>query len=92
MNIQLWPKFSENYRPFRPESGIFIGHSGLLFRSESAIFNSYWPMVDGRRQSETLFPNKLKEAKITPIYKKGDKLETCNNRPIPILPTLSKNI
>ena len=25
MNIQLLPKFSENYRPFRPESGIFIG-------------------------------------------------------------------
>ena len=54
MNIQLWPKFSENYRPFRPESGIFIGHSGLLFRLESAIFNSYRPMADGLRQSETL--------------------------------------
>ena len=54
MNIQMWPKFSENYRPFRPESGIFIGHSGLLFRQESAIFNSYLPMADGRRQSETL--------------------------------------
>ena len=46
MNIQLWSKFSKNYRPFRPGSGIFIGHSGLLFRSESAIFNSYRPMAD----------------------------------------------
>ena len=61
MNIQLWLKFSENYRPFRPESGISIGHSGLLFRSESAIFNSCRPMADGRRQSETLY-RKMKTA------------------------------
>ena len=55
MNIQLWPEFSENYRPFRPESRLVIGLSGLLFCSESAISNSYRPMADGRRQSETLY-------------------------------------
>ena len=38
----------------------------------------------------SIFPNKLKEAKINPIYKKGDISEPCNNRPIPILPTLPK--
>ena len=38
----------------------------------------------------SVFPDKLKEARITPIYKKGDKSEPCNYRPISILPTLSK--
>ena len=38
----------------------------------------------------SVFPDKLKEAKITPIHKKGDKSELCNYRPISILPTLSK--
>ncbi|KAK3099494.1 hypothetical protein FSP39_005280 [Pinctada imbricata] len=36
------------------------------------------------------FPDKMKEAKITPIYKKGDKSTPGNYRPISILPTLSK--
>ena len=38
----------------------------------------------------SIFPDQLKEAKITPIYKKGDKSDPCNYRPISILPTLSK--
>ena len=38
----------------------------------------------------SIFPDKLKEARITPIHKKGDKSEPCNYRPISILPTLSK--
>ncbi|KAK3083738.1 hypothetical protein FSP39_002351 [Pinctada imbricata] len=37
-----------------------------------------------------IFPDKMKEAKITPIYKKGDKSIPGNYRPISILPTLSK--
>lgn len=36
------------------------------------------------------FPDRMKEAKITPIYKKGDKSIPGNYRPISILPTLSK--
>ena len=38
----------------------------------------------------SIFPDQLKEAKITPIYKKGDKSDPCNYRPISILPTLAK--
>ena len=37
-----------------------------------------------------IFKGNLKHADITPIYKKGDRLEKLNYRPIRILPTLSK--
>ena len=36
------------------------------------------------------FPDKLKTADITPVFKKGDKHEKSNYRPISILPILSK--
>ena len=37
------------------------------------------------------FPNSPKTAQITPVYKKGDRLETENYRPISVTPTLAKN-
>ena len=36
------------------------------------------------------FPNNLKNADITPTFKKGDHLSKCNYRPVSILPTLLK--
>ena len=37
-----------------------------------------------------IHPDKLKIAKITPIYKKGSKLLTCNYRPISLLSNINK--
>ena len=36
------------------------------------------------------FPNNLKNADVTPVFKKGDRLDKCNYRPVSILPSLSK--
>jgi retron-type reverse transcriptase len=36
------------------------------------------------------FPHDWKRAKVTPIYKDGDKYDVCNYRPISVLPVISK--
>ena len=36
------------------------------------------------------FPDALKIAKVTPVFKSGDKLEVGNFRPISVLPCFSK--
>ena len=36
------------------------------------------------------FPNQLKQAKVYPIFKNGEKDDPSNHRPISILPTISK--
>ena len=37
-----------------------------------------------------MYPNILKTAHVTPVYKKGDRLEPENYRPISVTPTLAK--
>lgn len=36
------------------------------------------------------FPNKVKTAKVIPIFKRGEKQQFTNYRPISLLPTFSK--
>ena len=36
------------------------------------------------------FPDRLKQAQVTPLYKKNDPLEKINYRPVSVLPILSK--
>ena len=50
----------------------------------SVLFNLYF--------SSGIFPDKLKIAKILPVFKKGSKLECSNYRPISLLSNLDKVI
>ena len=47
-------------------------------------------MINRSIDSGGFFPDELKVAKITPIFKKGDRSNPGNYRPISILPTISK--
>ena len=40
--------------------------------------------------SSGVFPTRLKFAEIKPLYKKGDRLDITNYRPISLLPSFSK--
>lgn len=47
-------------------------------------------IIFNKSMSEGIFPDQLKKAKITPIFKKGNKNECKNYRPVSVLPCLSK--
>ena len=49
-------------------------------------------MYNNRSLDECIFPSSLKTAIVTPVFKSGDHHETCNYRPISILPVTSKII
>lgn len=60
-----------------------IKHCGdIITTSIAAIINS--------SISQGIFPDNLKEARVVPIFKTGDRDDVGNYRPISILPTLSK--
>ena len=40
--------------------------------------------------SQGVVPDKLKEAKVVPVYKKSDRKNVINYRPIALLPIFSK--
>jgi hypothetical protein len=52
------------------------------------LLGSLWTI--NQSLAESVFPNSLKTAKIIPIYKKGDRSNLNNYRPIALLPVLSK--
>jgi exonuclease III len=51
-----------------------------------------WPLADiiNCSFSEGVYPQDMKAALITPLFKKGERVNTKNYRPISVLPTFSK--
>ena len=74
----------------RKATGLDGISSKILHLTKPVIVNPITVFVN-RMIQECEFPNPLKYARVTPIYKKKDPLDCQNYRPVSILPTVSKN-
>ena len=69
------------------------GHDNLpprLIRDGADIIASLLTHIINLSLTTSLVPNKLKIARVIPLYKSGDKALPNNYRPISVLPVLSK--
>ena len=66
--------------------GISTEHLKLINKDISKCLT----LIISQSSNSGIFPDKLKIAKVTPIYKKGDKQIITNYRPISVLPVISK--
>ena len=70
-----------------------IGHDGISSELIKLISNDIADsitLIINQSLKSGIFPDQLKIAKVTPIYKKDDKKIITNNRPISVLPVVSK--
>ena len=69
------------------------GHDGISSELLKLISNDIADsitLIINQSLKSGIFPNQLKIAKVTPIYKKDDKKSITNYRPISVLPVVSK--
>ena len=66
--------------------GISTEHLKLINKDISKCLT----LIINQSLNSGIFPDNLKIAKVTPIYKKGDKQIITNYRPISVLPVISK--
>ena len=70
----------------------FDGISSRLLKLIKPVLTKSFTLIINQILTTGVFPDKLKTAKVIPIYKKGDETLFCNYRPISILPAISKVI
>ena len=69
------------------------GHDGIsneILKCCSPIIEPYLANAFNKAISESVYPTSLKKAKVVPLFKKGDKKNPENYRPISLLSSLSK--
>ena len=69
------------------------GHDGIsseFIKLINTDISSSITVIINQSLTSGIFPDKLKIAKVTPIFKKGNKKLICNYRPISVLPVISK--
>ena len=78
------------YLPFLVNCIIFlsISHTTKLLKSITNEIVLPVTLIINQYLTTGIFPDKLKVAKVIPIFKKGDKTKFDNYRPISILPAI----
>ena len=66
------------------------GISNIIMKSIINILNKAITIIINQMLETGVFPDKLKVAKVIPLFKKGDPTLLTNYRPISLLPSLSK--
>ena len=66
------------------------GISNKLLKLIKNEINKPITLIVNQSLKTGIFPKVFKIAKVKPIYKKGDKADLNNYRPISLLPTISK--
>ena len=61
----------------------------LLKSAKPAIVKPITNLIN-KSITNSIFPKKLKEAEVVPLFKKNNPLDKCNYRPVSVLPTISK--
>ncbi len=75
----------------KPKSSCGIdGLSMKLLKMIKEVFIEPVLIIINQTLSTGIFPDKLKIAKVTPVYKKDDQTQLANYRPISLLPVISK--
>ena len=64
--------------------------SNKLLKSIQHIISKPLSVIINQSLVTGIYPEALKISKVKPLYKKGDKKDVCNYRPISLLPTISK--
>ena len=75
------------------ENKTSCGHDGIsnkLLKCIKHELSKSLTLIINQMLTTGIFPESLKLSKITPIYKKGDRVFLENYRPISLLPTISK--
>ena len=66
------------------------GISSSLLKSFDGVISNPLTLIINQSLSTGIFPNKLKVAKVVPVFKKDDPHHPGNYRPISLLPAISK--
>ena len=86
-------KISKTIDSIQPKTSCgFDGISSQLLKSLKPTLTQSLRLIRNQILTTGIFPDKLKYAKVVPIYEKGENTQLCNYRPISLLPVISKVI